>query len=389
MSAIPRPPEVAWSGRPNELPKEIFVREDIYAHELASIFRGPVWHMVGHIAEIAAPGDFKTIHIGDQRLLIVHGKDGRTRVFLNSCPHRGTQLKTESRGKVDEIECPYHRWVFSPEGALLGAPGADRFPKSFCKADHGLHQLPCELRHGLVFATFSESAPPIDDFLGPANEALRLALGGDERIVLLGYQKVVYHGNWKECSDNEGYHAPLLHRAFRLLKWQGGKGTQAVSEFGHKVISAELKEVPNAAFLSDPSLVALRDRSGVPRSHVIQLFPLNVFVKHLDVMNMRCAFPLSAHATEVHYTYFARAEDSAEMREHRRRQAANLLGPSGFISLEDGAVFDRLHQGSHTTGNVGFVKGVDDEGGVADDQLQNDEASNLVKWNVYKRLMGY
>jgi hypothetical protein len=104
---------------------------------------------------------------------------------------------------------------------------------------------------------------------------------------------------------------------------------------------------------------------------------------------MRCGFPLSPHATEIHYAYFARADDSAEMREHRRRQAANLLGPSGFISLEDGAVFDRLHQGSYTPGNVGFVKGVDDDGGVAEGQLQNDEASNLVKWDVYKRMMGY
>jgi len=378
-----------WPAKPNELPKEIFHREDIFQLELERIFRGPVWHMVGHVAELPKLGDFKTTIIGDVRLLMMHGKDGQVRVFHNSCPHRGTQLETAARGCRGEIECPYHRWVFNMEGALVSASGRDRFPSTFRNEDYGLRPLKTELRHGLIFSTFSDLAPPLDDFLGPADEVLRQALGGDEQVTLLGYQKVVYHGNWKECSDNEGYHAPLLHRAFRLLKWQGGKGTQAVSPYGHKTISAELAEAPKGRFLNDPSLIELRDPSRVPRSFVVQLFPLNVFVRHLDVINMRVAFPLSPHATEVHYAYFSRQEDDGEMRSHRRRQAANLLGPSGFISLEDGAVFDRLHEGSYTPGTVAFQKGVTDDGGIESVQLQNDEASNLLKWGVYQSMMGF
>ncbi len=384
-AAIP----IKWPAKPNELPKEIFTREDVFQRELELIFRGPVWHMLGHRAEVPNPGDFKTTIIGDTRLLLAHGQDGAIRTFLNSCPHRGTQIETRARGHEGEFECPYHRWVFSMQGDLVAAPGIERFPPSFCKEAYGLKQLKTEMRHGLIFGTFSETAPPLDEFLGPAAEFLREALGGDENVELLGYQKVVYHGNWKECSDNEGYHAPLLHRAFRLLKWQGGKGVQSVSPYGHKTIAAELKEAPSGAFLKDPSLVELRDPSKIAKSWVVQLFPLNLFVRHLDVMNMRVAFPLGPHATEVHYSYYGRNDDSPKMRQHRLRQAANLLGPSGFISLEDGAVFERLHDGSFTPGTVAFQKGVSDEGEIVEGSLQNDEATNLIKWGVYRKMMGY
>ena len=383
------PAAVAWPARHSALPKEIFHREDIYRLELARIFQGPAWHMLGHECELPGPGDFKQITIGETPLLVLRGQDGVVRVFLNSCPHRGTALETAARGHLAEVECPYHRWVFDTEGALIGAPGMENFPSTFCKEAYGLRALRSGVVHGVIFATFREDAPDLATFLGPVSEALAKALGGDGRVTLLGYQKVVYDANWKEVSDNEGYHAPLLHRAFRLLRWQGGKGVQLVSAYGHKVIEAELREVPTGNFLADPSLVAWRDRRAPPHSVVMQLFPLNQLVKHLDVMNMRCAFPRGPHQTEMHYAYFAHADDNAELARHRLRQSANLLGPSGCISLEDGAVFNRLHRGAFTPGAVEFQKGVKAAGDDVSVVTQNDEASNLVKWDYYRRAMGF
>jgi len=60
----------------------------------------------------------------------------------------------------------------------------------------------------------------------------------------------------------------------------------------------------------------------------------------------------------VHYTYFCHADDDEEMVRHRLRQSSNLLGPSGLISLEDGAVFNRLHKGLMTPGTIAFHRGV-------------------------------
>ncbi|MFW7347765.1 MAG: aromatic ring-hydroxylating oxygenase subunit alpha [Pigmentiphaga sp.] len=382
------PLQVRWPAQYNEIPKEVFHREDVYHRELERIFEGQDWHPVAHAAEVPMPGDYKTAQVGEARLLVVHGDDGRIRVFLNSCPHRGTQLKTDSRGNGTRIECPYHRWSFNNGGRLLGAPGSDQFPPAFSKADYGLREVRSDELHGLVFANFSTDGPPLDLFLGEAVDYLPKVLGGDGRLKLLGYQKVVYNANWKEYGDNEGYHAPLLHRAFRLLRWQGGKGMQLVTRYGHKVVEAELA-TPGGSFLNDASLVAARDPNSPPRSLVVSVFPMTTMVKHLDVINLRFAFPRSSDETEVHYAYFHHADDDADLIRHRLRQASNLLGPSGFISLEDGAVFNRLHQGSSTPGKVAFQKGYRGPMEAPCSAEQGDEASNLIRWERYREIMGF
>lgn len=389
MTSEPNDLGIAWPATVSRIPKEIFRRDDVYRRELERIFYGPEWHPVAHLAEVPKPGDFKSAWVGEAPVLVLHGDDGRIRVFLNSCPHRGTQLETCARGNLTGIVCPYHRWSFDIRGELQSAPGSERFPPTFRTEDYGLRALRSDSVHGLIFATCSAEAPTLASYLGDAADYFAKALGGDGRLKLLGYQKVVFATNWKEYSDNEGYHAPLLHRAFRLLRWQGGKGIQCVTEQGHKIIEAELQESANAAFLDDRSLVQRRDTRTPPRSVVIALFPMTVTTKHLDVINVRFAFPRSPDETEVQYAYFSHADDDADMVRHRLRQASNLLGPSGLISLEDGAVFNRLHQGARAPGSVEFQKGV----GVPIDPPcfveQNDEASNLVKWERYRRIMGF
>ena len=70
-------------------------------------------------------------------------------------------------------------------------------------------------------------------------------------------------------------------------------------------------------------------------------------MNHLDIINCRFANPLSPTQTEVHYAYFAHQDDDPELVRHRVRQSSNLIGPSGFISLEDGAVFGRIQKALH------------------------------------------
>jgi phenylpropionate dioxygenase-like ring-hydroxylating dioxygenase large terminal subunit len=378
-----------WPEKFSEIPKEAFHREDIYRAELERIFYGPEWHLLAHASEIPEPGDFKTLDLGEAPLLILRGDDGAIRVFANSCPHRGTQLETRARGNVPDITCPYHRWNFSNRGELIAAPGIERFPDDFRKQDYGMRELRSEIRHGLVFATCGAETVDLDGFLGEGDGYLYKLLDEGAELRLLGYQKVVFATNWKEYGDNEGYHAPLLHRAFSLLKWQGGIGTQCVTERGHKLIEAELGDTRNDGFLDDNSLVEFRDADAPRRSIVVNLFPMTVLTRHLDVINIRFSFPRSRDETEVHYAYFALADDDAEMYRHRVRQASNLLGPSGLISLEDGAVFNRLHQGSNTPGTVTFQKGAGLKLTAPCFVEQNDEASNLIKWERYREIMGF
>jgi anthranilate 1,2-dioxygenase large subunit len=389
MLSNDNPVQLRWPAKFNEVPKEAFHREDVYRLELERIFRGPEWHPLAHKSELPNVGDYKTGYIGETPVLVVHGDDGNIRVFSNSCPHRGTQLKTCSRGHAAEIECPYHRWVFNIRGDLVGAPGQNEFPKDFRKEDYGLRVVRSAEMFGLVFATFRDDAPELADYLDDTKPYIAKAFGGDGRLKLLGYQKVCFSTNWKEYSDNDGYHGPLLHAAFRLLKLSAAKGTQFMTEHAHKVNNAALNEIPDTGFLKDHSILEGRDPRLPPHNIIISLFPVTIITRNLDVISIRYATPRSPDETEVHYAYFAHEDDDDALVRHRLRQASNLIGPSGFISLEDGAVFNRLHVGAHTPGTTAFQKGVTDRIAPPYTLGTGDEAGNLIRWEHYRQAMGF
>ena len=379
-----------WPANLNEIPKAVFDDPDLYKMELEKIFYGPEWHVVAHRGEVPEKGDFKRFYLGEMPILVIHGEDGQVRVFHNSCSHRGAIVETKNRGNQLEFECPYHRWLFSSTGDMIGCPNSEQFSPGFKKEDFGLIEIRTDEYCGLVFATLSDETPDLKEWMGERMlDPLARILGGDGRLRLLGYQKVNYACNWKAYVDNDGYHAPLLHPAFKLLNWQGGHGSQTPTENGHIVFEADLTMPDKVDLLDDPSLIEFRGTDTSNGSLVISAFPITVFTKHLDMINIRFAFPRDNDHTEVHYAYFAHEDDDEEMARHRLRQASNLLGPSGMISLEDAAIFTRIHHGNISPGNAIFQKGVTDPKKLNFHPAQNDETGNLPRWEYYRKLMGF
>lgn len=380
---------VKWPAKFNELPKDIFNRPDVFERELERIFYGPEWHPVGHHSEIPNKGDFKTFTVGHRPVMMVRGENDEVRVFLNSCPHRGTTLENCARGTKKRFECPYHRWSFYVDGRLIGVPGIEDFPEDFKKEDHGLKTLRSDNAFGVEFITFSPDAPPLKEYLGEVYDHIGSICCGDGRLKLIGYQKVRYATNWKEYNDNEGYHGPLLHTAFRILGLAGTPGFQMMTKYAHKVNTSTLNEAGDSKFLSEPVILTSRDPDREPRTQVVSLFPMTLFVKHLDVINLRFAFPLSPDETEVHYAYFSHEDDSEDLLKHRVHQSSNLIGPSGLISLEDGAVFSRIHTGSYSGDTAAFQKGVTGEIEAPYELGKGEEAGNLIRWERYRKIMGF
>ena len=393
MNSLLPPDPVVWSRKTNQIPKEVMVRKDLYEEERKRIFLGPEWHPVAHEGEIPKAGDFKTVVFAEVPLLITRDATGAVHVLLNSCSHRGTQVETAFRGNRSNFECPYHRWVFDSTGQLKSCPRrGDGYTPNFRMEDFPLGKVRTAIFKGLIFVTFSDQTPSLEDYLEDVAPTIANILCGDGKLELIGYQKVMYQSNWKGYNDSDGYHAPLLHGAFRLLNWQGGRGTQTVSSRrGHIGATSEISLPADGgrSMLQDPSVIEFKDGEARHGSYVVKMFPIFVAVKHLDVVNLRFAMPMGVDQTEVHYAYFARVGDSAEMRTHRIRQSSNLLGPSGFVSLEDAAAFQRVHIGCGSPGFATFQKGVTREDGFPDEYHQNEESSNLPKWEYYRKTMGF
>lgn len=152
---------------------------------------------------------------------------------------------------------------------------------------------------------------------------------------------------------------------------------------------SELTVASGGDMLRDPSIIEFKGVDPSKGSRVIELFPFFIATKHLDSINLRFAIARSVDETEVHYAYFHHLDDDAEMIRHRIRQASNLLGPSGLVSMEDASIFHRIHVGNQTPGNVTFQKGVTSRDKLSFDFKQNDETGNLPRWEYYRRIMGF
>jgi anthranilate 1,2-dioxygenase large subunit len=386
--------DLQWPKGVNKVPKEVFVRQDIFEKELQRIFYGPQWHAVGHAAEVPNPGDFKTFQIGNLPLIVNRDATGQINVFFNACTHRGTQLEMAARGNRLQFQCPYHRWSFDSTGKLTFCPHkGEGYTPDFSYDKYPLVKPRIALYQGLIFVTFAEGTPSLESYMGAAAGTLSGIMGGDGRLKLIGYHKLRMECNWKAYADVDSYHAPLLHKAFALFKWQGGRqGVQEIdSEHGH-ISSTSLLSLPadgGRSMLKDASLLEFRGEDPKNGSRVVKMFPMFLATKHLDVINLRFANPVGVDSTEVHFAYFAHEDDDEAMVRHRIRQSSNLIGPSGCISLEDAAVHQRLHIGSRSPGFAQFQKGVQDTGHLDYEFSQNDEASNLIKWEYYRSVMGF
>ena len=126
------------------LPARYFYDEEIFKAERERIFY-PAWHCVGHVNELAEPGQFLTFDILDQTIVVLRGDDGQIRAFHNVCQHRGNRLLEARRGKLGSVlRCGYHSWCYGRDGSLKSAPRSERLP-DFDRKDYGLKGVRTEV----------------------------------------------------------------------------------------------------------------------------------------------------------------------------------------------------------------------------------------------------
>ena len=148
------------------LPQRYFVSSEVFAKEAERIFARH-WLCVGHQTQIARPGDYFLQEIGNESLIIVRDRKDKVRSFFNVCRHRGTRLCEQSHGQFHAtIQCPYHAWTYTLEGALLGAPHMDAVA-DFDKAAHSLREVAVELWEGFIFVNLTEQPPPLAPVIAP------------------------------------------------------------------------------------------------------------------------------------------------------------------------------------------------------------------------------
>lgn len=198
------------------LPGRYYHDPAVFAAERERIF-SRAWVCAGHTSQLAAPGDFRAVDVGDESVLVVRGRDGALRAFLNVCRHRGARL-CPARGHADgALRCRYHAWSYGLDGTLIGVPnmaGSD-----FDRGAFGLLPVHLAVWHGLIFVNIDEAEPvPL-----AAQAEAELIRRFGETATFARYQladlrvasTITYEvgGNWKLAVENflECYHCGPMH----------------------------------------------------------------------------------------------------------------------------------------------------------------------------------
>ena len=157
------------------LPGRYYTDPAIFEREKRNIFERQ-WQYVCRAEDVPSPGRFVRVMVGNENVIVVRGRDGELRAFLNVCRHRGSTLCLTDRGDVGRsIRCPYHAWTYRLDGSLMSAPNW-RSMAAADKADFGLHPVHLGEWHGMVWLNLADDPAPLDDLVCPQ---LDYRLGGD------------------------------------------------------------------------------------------------------------------------------------------------------------------------------------------------------------------
>ncbi len=398
----------------SRVPYGVFTSQAIYDREQERIFRGPTWSFLGLEAEIKQPGDFKSTFIGDTPVVMTRTDDGGLAAWVNRCAHRGAMVCRQLRGNATSHTCVYHQWRYDLEGNLFGVPflrginGQAGMPADFDRKAHGLRKLRVDSYRGLVFASFSDAAPELADYIGPVMS------GYIDRIFhkpveYLGCTSQYSNSNWKLYLENvkDPYHASLLHMFHTTFNiFRVGMKAHCVTDGGHGLHSLimaikqdtgetaaaykdqKIRSFDQGFVLEDDSILALVPEYDVlATNHIQPIFPQLVIQQIHNTLVARQLLPKGPDAFELVFHFFGYEDDDAEMRRLRIKQA-NLVGPAGYISMEDTEATELVQQG--VTGDARKTSVID----MARDAPEQDDTlitEKLIRafWAGYEKLMAF
>jgi anthranilate 1,2-dioxygenase large subunit len=395
------------------VPYQVFVDPAIYTREQERIFRGPTWNYVALAAELPNPGDFKATFIGDTPVVVSRDREGELHAFVNRCAHRGALVCREMRGNRNTHVCVYHQWSYDLRGNLIGVPfrrgieGKGGYPTDFDPSRITLPQLQVATYNGVVFASFSQAAESLEDYLGPIQRPWFDRVF-NRPLRVLGYGRQFIRANWKLYAENtrDPYHASLLHlfhTTFGIYRSSQGGGCMMDDTRRHSMLrafkrtetaeiaayqGANLRTYQKGYTLADPSLLASRKEFEVELTNSIHaIFPSLVIQQIFNTLATRHILPKSPDTFELLFTFFCYADDDEDMLQKRIKQA-NLVGPAGYISMEDGYAAEIVQQA--------IVRDQDacsflELGGVEAEDAEDlvNEAAIRGFWSYYRRIMDF
>ncbi|WP_151448457.1 aromatic ring-hydroxylating oxygenase subunit alpha [Lacisediminimonas profundi] len=407
-------PLVSWPEEGvTRVPFQVFSDQEIYEAEQKKIFRGPIWNYLCLEVEIPNKGDVRTTWIGDTPIIVTRDETGKIHAMVNRCAHKGALVCLKERDNVESLSCVYHAWNYSLDGQLKsvafcnGIRGKGGMPDDFDVASHRLQRIKVATFSGIIFGTFSEETPPLEEYLGESIMRF-LARNMDHPLKILGTHSQIIHNNWKLYAENvrDSYHATLLHTFYTTFKvnrldMDGGivlsdkkwhhisYAKRATLDVADEYKQAQVHSARYESALAAPQLLDAWNGFDDNITHSIQtVFPNFVSQLTLNSLAVRIFVPRGVDKTELYWIFLGYETDTEEQTRMRVMQS-NLTGAAGLVALEDGCINSFVQRGTKSSPDAEAFIEMGGKVAESNESSRATEAAVRGFWHGYREIMGF
>ena len=318
------------------LPGWLYRDPEYFEVEMRRVIR-PAWQVVCHESEIAAAGEWRSLELLGESVIVIRGGDGEVRAFANVCRHRGSRLVEGTGGCAKRLTCPYHGWTYAADGRLIGIPHREDY-EALDPADWGLFPVELERWRGFLFVRLEGGGPGVAEMMEPYEA--EVAPYRIEQVRALGRITLRPRDvNWKNVADNysDGLHIPVAHPGLTRL-FGGGYGIEA-GEHADRMWG-DLVERPSRN-LSERAYQNFLPADAGRRWLYFKLWPNVAFDLYPDQVDFMHFVPVSPTETLIREVSYALPDDRREMK------AARYLNwrINRRVNDEDTALIRRVQQG--------------------------------------------
>ena len=274
------------------LPRKFYIEPDNLNQEFKKIFHNN-WICIGRSSDLSIKGQYITIQIGNESVIILKSENDKTRAFYNVCRHRGTRICNKNEGKFSKtVQCPYHGWTYDLNGKLIGSPHMEE-AKDFNKIDYPLFPIKTKIWQGFLFINLSENTTNFNETFEPINNFLH---SWDlNKLIVLDKKRYSVNCNWKLIIQNycECYHCPMIHpQLAEIHNYMGGRNNLYSGPFlgGYMNFNSGKESITTSGKYCCPTLKGVKGKD-LNRVYYYSLFPNMLLSLHPEYVMYHTVWP--------------------------------------------------------------------------------------------------
>lgn len=376
--------------QPDRVHADVYLSDELFELEKERLF-ARTWQYVGHVSQVPKAGDYLSLEIAGEPLLMIRQADGPIKVLSNRCAHKGAQVVTQKCGTARNLRCPYHAWTYKIDGTLMARPLRAEYENTGvdqCEGAQRLGEVATADYRGFVFARTSPEGESFETYAGSMLQVLDNLVDRSPEgklQVVGGCLQSVIRCNWKMYLENvnDAVHAISTHESVTnatktVWKRQGdqeekplaveqllpfglgldfvrGMGARVLPR-GHSILGTKASLHTGYSALGDYEAALARAHGEEKAMAILGFSPQNAILFPSLALKcspqvLRVVRPLAADRTLIEA--WALAPIGAPEELVRRTVTYNRLvySPMSPVAHDDIHVFEGIQRALHASGN--------------------------------------